>query len=46
MTDLAKRASLGIREFQPTFQLRLEDAVLSGRYSFRASSSWSTVPVT
>ena len=28
MTDLAECASLGVRELQPTIQLRLEDAVL------------------
>jgi hypothetical protein len=31
MTDLAEHASLGVRELQPTFQLRLEDAVLDGK---------------
>jgi hypothetical protein len=31
MTDLAERASLGARELQPTLQLRLDDAVLSGQ---------------
>ena len=31
MTDLAERASLGVREFQLTIQLRLEDAVLGGQ---------------
>jgi hypothetical protein len=30
MTDLAKRASLGVRELQSTFQLGLHDAVLGG----------------
>jgi hypothetical protein len=29
MTDLAEHASLGVRQLQPTVQLRLEDAVLS-----------------
>src|ERR1700730_4648516 len=33
MTDLAERLSLGVREFQPPPQLRLEDAVL-GRQVF------------
>jgi hypothetical protein len=28
MTDLAERLSLGVRELQPTPQLRLEDTVL------------------
>ena len=46
MTDLADCLSFGVRELQPTFQLRLDDAVLSARYSFRASRSWSTLPVT
>ncbi len=31
MTDLAQRASLGVREIRPTLQLRLEDAVLGGQ---------------
>lgn len=31
MTDLAQHASLGIRQLQPTFQLRLEDAVLGSQ---------------
>ena len=31
MTDLAERASLGVRQLQPTSQLRLEDAVLGGQ---------------
>jgi hypothetical protein len=31
MTDLAQHASLGVRQFQSTFQLRLEDAVLGGQ---------------
>ncbi len=31
MTDLAQHASLGVRELQPTFQLRLEDAVLGSQ---------------
>jgi hypothetical protein len=31
MTDLAERASLGVRELQPTCQLRLDDAVLGGQ---------------
>ena len=31
MTDLAQRASLGVREIRPTIQLRLEDAVLGGQ---------------
>jgi hypothetical protein len=31
MTDLAKRASLGVREFQSTFQLGLHDAVFGGQ---------------
>jgi hypothetical protein len=31
MTDLAKRASLGVGELEPTFQLRLDDAVLGSQ---------------
>ena len=31
MSDLAQRASLGVREIRPTLQLRLEDAVLGGQ---------------
>jgi hypothetical protein len=31
MTDLTEHAALGVRELQPTAQLRLEDAVLSGQ---------------
>jgi hypothetical protein len=31
MTDLAERASLGIRELQSTLQLSLDDAVLGGQ---------------
>src|SRR6267142_1572770 len=31
MTDLAERASLGVRELQPTIQLRLHDAVFGGQ---------------
>jgi hypothetical protein len=31
MTDLAEHASLGVREPQPTIQLRLDDAVLGGQ---------------
>jgi hypothetical protein len=31
MTDLAKRASLGVRELQSTFQLGLHDAVFGGQ---------------
>jgi len=31
MTDLAKRDSLGVRELQPPFQLRLQNAVFGGQ---------------
>jgi hypothetical protein len=31
ITDLAEHASLGVRELQTTFQLRLDDAVLGGQ---------------
>ena len=31
MTDLAESASLGVRERQPTIQLRLHDAVFGGQ---------------
>jgi hypothetical protein len=31
MTDLAEHAALGVQELQPTAQLLLEDAVLSGQ---------------
>jgi hypothetical protein len=44
MTDLAERGSVGVGELQPPFQLGLQDS--AARYSFRANSSWSTVPVT
>jgi hypothetical protein len=46
MRDLAERGSFGIRELQPPFQLGLQDPISAARYSFRASSSWSTIPVT
>ena len=46
MTDFTERASLGVRKLQPTIQLRFEGAVLNDEISFRASNSWSTVPVT
>jgi hypothetical protein len=45
MTNLAERGSLGVRENHSAFQ-RLSDAVFGRQISFRASSSWSTVPVT
>lgn len=35
MTDLAEHASLGVRQLQPTVQLRLEDAVLRGQVFVR-----------
>src|SRR5271166_5332109 len=31
MTDLAERGSLGVRELQPPFQLRLQNAVFGGQ---------------
>ena len=40
MIDLGERGSLGVRELQLPFQLRLQDA------SFHVSSFWSTMPVT
>jgi hypothetical protein len=46
MTNLAERGSLGVREHQAAFQMVFQDTVFGGRYSFRASSCWSTVPVT
>jgi hypothetical protein len=46
MTDLAERGSLGVREFQPPFQLAFRIRFSAARYSFRASGSWSTIPVT
>ena len=46
MTDLAERGALGVRELQPTFQLGLQNGFRRPRYSIRASSSWSSVPVT
>jgi hypothetical protein len=44
MTDLAERTSLGVRELQPPWAFMMR--FLAARYSFRASSSWSSVPVT
>jgi hypothetical protein len=45
MTDLTEPGSHGVRGPQSPFQLgRMPFS--AARYSFRASSSWSTVPVT
>jgi hypothetical protein len=45
MPDFTKRGALGVPELQASIQLGFQNAVL-GKYSFRASSSWSTVTVT
>ena len=42
MTDLAERGSVRVRQLQRAFRMRFSAA----RYSLRARSSWSTVPVT
>jgi hypothetical protein len=46
MTDLAERGSLGVRELQPPFNWAFRIRFSAARYSFRASSSWSAIPVT
>ena len=46
MTDLAERGSLGVRELQPPFNWAFKMRFSAARYSIRASSSWSTIPVT
>src|SRR5215471_3535770 len=46
LADLSKRASLRIRQAQPCGQVRPQNSILRGRYSFCRSSSWFTNPVT
>src|ERR1035437_4763695 len=43
--NLAELRSLCVRELQPPLQLALRIRFSAARYSFRSSSSWSTVPV-
>src|SRR5215471_17545428 len=42
--NLAELRSLGVRELWPTFNWPLRIWFSAARYSFRSSSSWSTVP--
>jgi hypothetical protein len=46
ITDLAEHASLGVRELQPTFQLRLDDVVLGGQIFTPGRQLLIHVPVT
>jgi hypothetical protein len=45
-TDLAERGSLSVGELQSPFQLPLRIRFSAARYSFRATNSWFTIPVT